>query len=489
MRNISEASRSDYILFNTLEDAVRQDNPVRLYDLLVDRLALAHPKEFEFKGLKKVGRPSYASTTLVKLFLYGYLNRIQSSRRLEDECYRNLEVKWLLGDLRPDHWTINNFRKNNGKLIRFVTLEFRKFLKNEGYITGKVQATDGSKIKANASRDMLNMATITERLNKIDKQLKKYLKNANKIDELEDLKEEFALESPDKKFSEALVEKVKKLEKEVKKLQSAKEALEKSGKKYIAPNDLEATLVKGRDGKFPGYNAQTIVDSENKLISYGEISAEANDRKFLKKNLAEQEEQIGITPEIFEADRGYSYVHDIKEIEDTGKTECIVPLQKTSQENKDKKNGIKFTYNKDKDEYKCSEGVILKKIRNKVKSGEDYYKQYQGQNCEGCKLKELCTKSNKGRLLRRNINQEWIESYKEKLKTPKNKARIKERKSLVEHPFGTIKVMMGKLGFLLVGQKKVQIEFDLYATAYNLKRMFSIEDRSVLMGKIANYAW
>ena len=183
MRTISQASRTDYILFNTLEESIRQDNPVRLYDLIIDQLALKHPKKFEFKGLKSVGRKAYSSTTLVKLLLYGYLNRVQSSRRLEQECYRNLEVKWLLGDLRPDHWTISNFRRENGEMIKFVTLEFRKFLKAEGYITGKVQATDGSKIKAYASRDMLKMTTIEERLKKIEEKLEKYLKNANKIDE------------------------------------------------------------------------------------------------------------------------------------------------------------------------------------------------------------------------------------------------------------------------------------------------------------------
>ena len=148
MHYIQGTNRAEIKLFPEVENWVSKNNPVRLIDLIIEKTVISNPDEFIWKGRSGTGRKSYSPATMLKLFLYGYLNRIASSRRLEAETYRNLELMWLLGDLQPDHWTINEYRKDNKEQIRFVTISFRKFLKAEGYIDGKEVATDGSKFKA-----------------------------------------------------------------------------------------------------------------------------------------------------------------------------------------------------------------------------------------------------------------------------------------------------------------------------------------------------
>lgn len=182
MHYIEPTDRSEIKLFTEVEVWVSKNNPVRLLDLIVEKVVCSNPDKFIWKGNSITGRKSYSPVTMLKLFLYGYLNGIASSRKLEAETYRNIELMWLLGELRPDHWTISNYRKNNKKQIRFVTIEFRRFLKAEGYIDGKEVATDGSKFKAYASREMLSLKKIDRRLGKINEALERYLEEFKKAD-------------------------------------------------------------------------------------------------------------------------------------------------------------------------------------------------------------------------------------------------------------------------------------------------------------------
>ena len=209
----------------------------------------------------------------------------------------------------------------------------------------------------------------------------------------------------------------------------------------------------------------------------------------MPKNLNDLKEQLDIVPEIADADKGYSNLKDIKEIEENSGTKCFVPPVKSSKKEEDKKAGIKFTYDKEKDEYQCSQEKTLKlKIKNK-KSGKNFYDIYRCEDCGGCPLKAKCTKSKTGRMIKRNVDQDWIDKYKERMSKTKSRERIKERKTIVEHPFGTLKWMMGKFHFLLTGKEKVQIEFDLYATAYNFKRLINIDNMGLLLQKAENYNW
>lgn len=489
MHYIQGTSRAEIKLFPEVENWVSKNNPVRLIDLIVEKIVLSNPDEFIWKGVSDIGRKSYSPATMLKLFLYGYLNRVASSRRMETETYRNLELMWLLGDLHPDHWTINEYRKNNKEQIRFVTIEFRRFLKAEGYIDGKEVATDGSKFKAYAAKEMLSLKNIEKRLEKINEKLDEYLEEFKTADTIDGLIAEFADNFEGVEINKALVGKIADLQEHVSKLESQKKQLEDSGKNYLAPNDPDANLMKSRDGKIPAYNGQTVVDKKYSMLAVAEISTANSDIKELKKNLGDLKEQLDIVPDKADADKGYSNLKDIKEIEENTSTKCFVPSVKNSKKEEDKKAGIKFIYDKKKDEYQCLQGKTLKQIQKNQKSRNNFYNVYRCEDCGECPLKAKCTESKTGRMIKRNVDQDWIDKYKARMLEPKSKERIKERKTIVEHPFGTLKWMMGKFHFLLTGKEKVQIELDLYATAYNFKRLINIDNMGLLLQKAENYNW
>lgn len=489
MHYIQATDRAEIKLFPEVENWVGQNNPIRLIDLIVDKTICSNPDEFIWKGESHTGRKSYSPATMLKLLLYGYLNKIASSRRMESETYRNLELMWLLGELHPDHWTICEYRRNNEKHVRFITIEFRKFLKAEGYIDGKDVATDGSKFKAYASKDMLSLKNIEKRLEKVNEKLDEYLEEVKKADTIEVLTKEFADNFDGIDINKALIDKIADLQEQVSKLESQKRQLESSGKNYLAPNDPDANLMRGRDGKMPAYNVQTVVDKKHRMIATSEVSTEPNDIGELQNNLDDLAGQLDIVPETAEADTGYFNTNQIKEIEENTKTKCYIPSPKNSKKEEDKKTGIEFTYDKENDEYKCSQGKTLKLKHKNHKHRNQIYNVYQSKDCNDCPLKEKCTTSKIGRIIKRNINQDWIDSFKERMQEEKSKQKIHERKTIVEHPFGTLKWMMGKFHFLLTRKKRVQIEIDLYATAYNLKRLLNIDTIELLMQKVDNHAW
>lgn len=262
MHYIQPTNRTEIRLFPEVENWVSKNNPVRIIDLIVDKIIHSNPDEFIWKGKSNTGRKCYSPATMLKLFLYGYLNRIASSRRMEAETYRNIELLWLIGELHPDHWTISDYRKNNKNQIRLVTIGFRKFLKAEGYIDGKDVATDGSKFKAYAAKEMLSLKNIKKRLEKINEKLDDYLEEFKMIDTIDELTEEFSDKFEGTEINKALIEKIADLQEQISQLESQKIQLEKAGKNYLAPNDPDANLMKSRDGKIPAYNGQTVVDKK-----------------------------------------------------------------------------------------------------------------------------------------------------------------------------------------------------------------------------------
>lgn len=488
MHYIEPKSRAEIKLFPQVDNWVAPNNPVRLIDLVIDKLVLSNPEKFIWKGKSNTGRKSYSPATMLKLFLYGYLNKIPSSRRMETETSRNLELMWLLGDLHPDHWTINEYRKENKRHIRFVTIEFRRFLKAEGYIEGKEVATDGSKFKAYAARKILSLKNIEKRLASINEKLEAYLEEFGKASTIEDLAEE--LESDiGESIDQQLIDKIANLQAKIEKLENQKQELEKSGKNYLAPNDPDAKLMKSRDGKVPGYNIQSTVDKKHKMIATAEVTVDPNDNSLIKKNLEDLCDQLDISPETVEADKGYWNSRLIKEIEDNSPTKCYIPVIKSASKEKDKKEGIEFIYDQEKNEYTCSQGKTLKLKSKNMKEKNYSCHTYQCNDCQACPTRGKCTKSKVGRVLKRNIIQDWIDEYKKRLQGAVAKEKIKERKSIVEHPFGTLKWMMGKFHFLLTGKEKVQSELDLYTTAYNIKRLINIDNMETLLVKVNNYSW
>ena len=486
MSYIQPKSREQLMMPSVIDDYVSLDNPVRFIDAFVDKIVKIQTELLTDKGNAEVGRSAYQFTTLLKLYIYGFLNSISTSRKLERETYRNMEVIWLLGNLQPDHKTISDFRKDNKKSIRTVTISFRKFLITEGYIAGKQVVTDGTKIKAYASKNTLSLKGIAHRMEQLEMQLDKYLSQLNDNDTVESVEEQLAELSNELGIEPALLEKIAKLQEQIQTLEQQKQLLEKLGRDSIAPADPQAKIMKSKEGFYPAYNVQSTVDDKNHMIAQMDVTDHPNDYHDLESNMDALKEQLGITPETVLADKGYANEDQIQLLEENG-IKCIVPFPENVPDQKQIDAGITFEYDKKNDCYRCSQGQILPLKDKNIIYNHKVYNRYQGKNCGECPLKSSCTKSKKGRVIARRLDNQWLLEYKEKLKTKEFKEGIKLRKNFVEHPFGTIKYWMGQIPLLLRGKEKVQVEIDLYSTCYNLKRLINLESMDVLLLKIQNW--
>ena len=492
------------------EQMVSEHSIVRLIDVMTHKFyednpeLLAHPA----KGSNQTGRKAYNSMIMMGLLVYGYFRGLAGSRKIEKETHINVEVMWLMYGLRPDHWTICAFRRENKIAFAMIIKMFRRFLVDNEYADASKVVFDGSKMKAYTSRAMLCEQSILKKLKNVEATIKDFLEGMEAIDsidekleqslrDLEDVnikkesveKEVIELEKRDfEKKKESAQKSIEKLLKKKCKLENAKELLENTGEKYISPNDPEAVLVKGRDGKFAGYNIQTGVDEKGHFILSSDVTTQANDQNLMNDNLDSVSEQTGQQPEEGTWDKGYGVANDILKAKQRG-VECFVPTPETERE-KQAKQGIEFIYDQGSDTYTCSNGKTLTVYGLNVKLSDgslcDRYRCYE---CEECPLRDKCTTSKKGRTLKRKHNEAQIQEYKESLKTPKAIEKIKKRKEVVEHPFGTIKILMGKFNFLLIGKVKIQIETNLYSMAYNLKRLISMGEVCLLINKVNEYNW
>lgn len=477
-----EKQDRNQIMMTSYDIMVYEDNPVRLIDLMCNKFVSDNPVREEWKGNKKDGRKSYPPETMLGLLVYGYFNGISSSRKLERETYRNIEVLWFMGGLQPDYWTICEFRRTNQKLISDFLKTFRHFLINGSYASKDKIVFDGTKVKAYAKREMLTPEGIQKKLENIDKSITEYLLKLESND-CQDNDLDLA-----KVEIEELKEKIRKLEKLKSKLGHTSKELKTSGRKRIAPNDKDAVLVKGREGKYPGYNVQAGVEPKGHFIMMDNVTVDPVDQQQLLGCVEATTKELGEIPEEVSADKGYGNTSQILELEGGGKTQCFIPLQKTIRD-KEEANGIKFEYDKQSNTYTCPEGKKLKLHSKNRKQGSLVYDIYKCHECNNCQIREKCTQSKIGRMVKRNTKQEELDQYKQRLKSDYSKEKINERKQVVEHPFGTIKWLMGKFNFILTGKEKVQIEFDLYSTAYNIKRLSNCEPTNELMAKILNHNW
>ena len=470
------------ILNPSLDEMIGIDSEIRILDLLVTEIVSQNQGKFRYKGKIRVGRRAYSPETMLKLYLYGYLNGISSSRKLESECNRNIEVMWLLGSLKPDFKTIADYRKDNGKQIKFLTRQVKLFLRDKKYITGEVVAIDGTKLKANAKREMLSRSGLEKRLSKMADEMEDYLAELGENDVLDSQDD---LDHDDRSDHRQLVNKVIKLEREIERLQGYKQDMDDRKVNHYSPVDPDAKLMKSRDGMIPGYNVQSGVDAAYGMIASLEVCDSPADQQQLKPMVDQVEEDIGIAPEKVPADKGYYNPDMIEEVEQDGKTQCAIPAPKSSRD----KDEIEFQYDEEIDEYTCSQGNRLVLVTRNQKTGNSIANVYQGKECEGCSLRSVCTTSKKGRMIYRYHNQAWRDQYRDRMQTGVAKALIKKRKTIVEHPFGTLRAWMGKTQLLLRGNPKVQIEMDLYGTAYNLRRILNIVSFDELAEMIAGYQW
>jgi transposase len=459
LAEIIQASRFQEEMFGSLDEQVGRDSIVRIIDKVVDKLKEKKP------GIKikqtEAGRPEYPRGALLKLYLYGYMNRIKSSRKLERECKINIEVMWLLGKLSPDHWTISNFRKENQEQIKRIIRVFNKFLIESGYLEGKTIVIDGTKIKANASASgNMNIEEIAERLEDVENKIVYYLEAIDEEDER--------------------TEEIEKLKKEKEQLLKQIEKLEEENKRVYIKTDPDANIIRTKNGKIAGYNVQLSCDRKNKLIVATDVSSQTNDFKQLKNMYQNSKKMLGDKPEEVIADAGYYVPEQIEQIEKEEKVSTYVsPLP-------ERKKG-EFEYNAPKDQYTCQKGKVLvfEKEKKDVRGRSKRY--YRSGQCEGCSIRKGCTSSDKGRIKIRYVNQDFRDSYRERMMQRKSKEKIKLRKTIVEHPIGTIKLWLGKNPLLLRGKEKVKTEISLVSLSYNLLRIFNIDGYESLSNKIENY--
>lgn len=480
---IKDINRYQLILENQLEDWVSQDNPVRFISALVLKFYKERPSFFDNnKGNKKTGRKSYHPASMLMLFLYGYLYRINSSRRLEQETYRNMEVIWLLGNEQPDHKTISDFRKDNSKLISSIAKEFRLFLKSEGFIDGSLQAFDGTKIKAYTNKDFVNSKELQKRIQEMEKNLQSYLTLLEQNDRKDDLSEE------DNQELLALEEQVAQLKIQLQEQATLLAMMQEQGLKDYYANDSQAKRMKTLDGFLPAYNVQVGVDAKNKMITSGFVTTEEGDQHLLQANVEASKEQIGIYPDTALADKGYATSEEIEAVEKNEVTTCVVAMPETLNMKKESE-GVYFEYNEQEDFFTCAKGEKLNfQSERNCKGIQKRFYRISKNPCKSCSLFGVCTKNkHEGRRLEMKTNFKDLIKYRNRSKAEDYKTLVNQRKAIIEHVFGTIKMWMGKVPLLLTSQKKVQIEIDLYTTCYNLRRLFNIIAMPVLLRKLENY--
>lgn len=468
--------------FTTLDDFVPADHPVRVLDAVVDTMVAQHPDQFQYKGQACVGQKAYSPATHHKLLLYGYLHGITSSRKLEVETQRNLEVKWLLGDLQPDFKTIADFRKDNGDQIAFVAQTFRQLLHRAGYITGEQVALDGTKVKANAKRQVHTAQKLADRLEQIDASLTEYCAQLTAQD-CRDTQDAIAALAPDATDQE-LVDLIAQLEAQRAQLQAAQTLVAEAQTPQVSPTDPEARVMQTAQGKVPAYNVQAMVDAKHQFIAGATVHPNANDMEALAPMVAAFPALYGHQIGEVLADTGYYNPADIQTVEATG-VHCVIPPTQSPKATAP----IDFAYDAQADEYRCSAGQRLVLKHQNKKQRKRVADLYQGISCGMCPRRAECTTSKHGRTVLRYHDEDWVNAYHQRMRTRPAKAKSRHRAQLVEHVFGTLKYWMGQLPLLLRGEEKVQTEIDLYTTAYNLKRLITLEGVDVLLWKMEQGMW
>lgn len=474
-RFITGVHRSQSTLFpETLDDHITESNPVRVVEAFVDELDLL-ALGFGTAQPQATGRPGYHPSTLLKLYIYGYLNRIQSSRRLERETQRNVELMWLTGRLTPDFKTIADFRKDHGQAIRKACREFVVLCRQLNLFSQAVVAIDGSKFKAVNNRDKnLTRGKLKRRMEQIDKAIDRYFAQMDCADL--DERPETEANVPE------LKEKIAALQKKMRELKEQEIQLEQTPDKQISLTDPDARAMStsGNIRGTVGYNLQAAVDTENHLILAHEVTNVGNDRDQLANMAVQAKEAIQTDNLTVIADRGYFNGTELLACAEAG-IQTYVPKPETSGSQAAGRFGKKdFHYVTESDEYLCPANDRLIWRMTTEEKGRKLHR-YWSSNCQTCHLKAQCTPSKQRRVTRWE-HEAILEAAQERLERKPEMMLI--RKSTVEHPFGTIKSWMGSTHFQTRTLKKVSTEMSLHILAYNMKRVISILGAKALIGAI-----
>jgi transposase len=458
-----------------LDDYVAEDNPVRAVDVFVDNLDLDKLGFVRVQSLD-IGRPGYHPGMMLKLYIYGYLNRVPSSRRLERECQRNIELIWLTGHLAPDFKTIADFRKDNGKAIREVCRQFVALCRKLDLLSAASVAIDGSKFKAVNARDKnFTEAKMKRRLERIDKSIARYLSQLETADRHGDA-------VPAAKV-ERLKGKIEKLKEEIVRLNDINEQMIHSQDKQISLTDPDARSMatSGKDTGIVGYNVQIAVDTQHHLIVAHEVTNVGTDHHQLSDMAELTREELGSETLDVVADRGYYEGGEIKACEDAGIT-VTLPKPQTSGAKAEGRFGKQdFVYVAADDVYRCPAGERLTYRFSGIEKGKTI-RRYLTSACKDCALKAQCTKGPERRISRWE-HEAVLEKVQSRLDHNPDAMRI--RRSTAEHPFGTIKCWMGATHFLTMTLPKVATEMALNVLAYNMKRVIAIIGVDALLEAMA----
>jgi transposase len=476
-RFIEGADRSQTSLFpERLEDWIDEDNPVRVIDAFVDALDL-NELAFDRAISAATGRPGYHPSVLLKLYIYGYLNRVQSSRRLEREAGRNVEVMWLLGRLVPDHKTIADFRKDNGKAIGRVCTRFVGLCRRIGLVSAASVAIDGSKFKAANNRDRnFTKAKMKRRMDQIHESVTRYLHQLDSADRQE-ATPAIALRV------ERLREKIGKLHEEMARLRVLETRMMASPDEQVSLTDPDARSMatSGRGSGVVGYNVQAAVETDHHLIVAHDVIRTGSDRAQLVPMAKSAREALGVDELAVVADRGYFSSEQILACESAG-VAVTLPKPVTSGLNAQGQFGKHdFCYQADDDAYICPAGRTLSFVAHKRQTDGLNLRRYATKGCQDCALKARCT-TGKVRVVTRWEHEEVLETVQRRL--DENPQAMRQRRETVEHPFGTIKMRMGATHFLMKRLKNVKTEMALSVLAYNLTRVMNILGITPLLAAI-----
>ncbi len=466
MGYIEGEDRNQIILFpESIDEYVSDNNSIRIIDEYIQQLNL---KSLHFKraATPLMGRPPYHPKDMLKLYLYGYLNRIRSSRRLEQEAIRNLEVIWLIRKLKPDFKTIADFRKDNKKALKKVFRDFTK-LCDEWELFGKeLIAIDGSKFRAcNSKKNNYNLKKLERHLKHLDEKIEGYLKELDDHDQIE---------SPDRQpDAREITERIQQLRDRKEKYEQYQRRLEQSGENEISTTDPDSRLMANHNNVEVSYNIQTTVDAKHKLIADFKVIQKPNDLGELDNMALRAKKLFGNKTFEALADKGYYQAKDLKKCTENGIT---VYITKQTYANGTKDPAFysdQFKYDPTKNVYLCPAGKELHYYRARKKDGKIIGYEYRNDAaCKKCEFKARCTSAKKGRSICRHADQDFLDRIDSQ--TKRNMKKYKLRQMIVEHPFGTIKRGWGAYFFLTKRKVSVSTEISLSFLAYNFKRAINI---------------
>lgn len=480
MQHITGIARNQMV-FTSLEDPVPEDNPVRFIDAFVENIDLK-ALGFEVKTQKTEGRPSYTTKIFLKIYLYGYLNGLRSSRKLEKECVRNIEVRWLLCGLVPNYQSISDFRKDNPSGLKKLFKVFVSFLKDTDLIAGDTVAIDGTKSRAhNSKKANFNQRKIDKHLAYIEEKTQQYLDELAQNDELEN-----------SSTIANIQEKIERLKKNKLRYEVLEEKLKASGEPQISTTDEDSRvlLVQGQVVEV-SYNIQAAVDEKHKLV-VATHTINRNDRNALSRIAIETKENLEVETFTVLVDKGYHNGREIAKCKEKNiRTIVAHPTLVNSNENATTMEYLvaNFIYNAEADTYQCPQGEILRttgRRHKKTRERDSYeFKKYRTPSCKECPVKSLCTGRKDGREIERSQYAGAVEENNQRYR--ENGQLYRKRQEINEHIFGTIKRQWGYNHTNLTGVEKVNGEHSLIMLVYNIKRTINILGVRELIAKLENW--